>query len=460
MVARQHGAELLGVWILLSSYTAVVSLVESGVVPYLTRELLERGETGAVGALVSRQASSLKTLLAALTVALLLALFSWLSLSKSVDELLWASAFTAVGMNIQIFARLDSALAIARNHNSYVALCSAVSQALFFMVAALGSVFGAPLLGFGVGTVLQGVALYLLVQRVSAFHTQHTQISNEVSIASRFADSANLLRNSRHFLGSSAGLVIRQPVARFSLAVVGGLETVAMFDAAMRITVAIRELIAGGFPALFPFLIRAKAQSNPRLTIEVCQTSLMIILTLTATAYSIGSLFAEQLLFVWLGINSPELTAATHTMFLWGFITGFNLVFWYLLQAHSYERFAARAVLAHAALLLCLVPLGQFTDIDVEVASYYWLATSMITQAYIYFHTHKRTGLLVSILSDRRIIFVTTGGCLIVLLSGITKAAGHTPQLIALASVIACYFALSLLAIYGPVARLYARLRA
>ncbi len=456
LIAREHGTEVLGAWVLLSSFSALVSVIDTGLVPYMTRRAIELGGSDNK---LDTEAKSLTALFLLITFALLLGHIAYAGVRIALggwreEQMVGASALMTLGTGVLAISRLRTASVIADSKNAYVLLSTAISQCAFFLVAGVASEINLPLYGLGVASVTQGLAMCMLLNFAgSGGRTQTTAGIVDLAIAVR------VLWHSRHFMASSAALAARQPLARIALASAGNLDVVAVFDAALRGALAIREVITAGFTALLPFLVRLRVLDDTALTATVCKVGMVVIVAASASAYSLAAYWLSTIVEIWLGTHPAGFTSAATVMFVWGFVTAINVVFWYVLLAYALERYAAKAAALHCLVLLGMVVLAASAPLGAVGASLYWLVSSLGTQAYIYYHVHRRTGLLVPSFANWRVLSVCALGLAIMALGFIY---GHEPQsgvsLLYVAAAIVGYLSYSWFVIARSVSRLFLQL--
>ena len=127
-----------------------------------------------------------------------------------------------------------------------------------------------------------------------------------------------------YLFGASLGLVVRGPLFRFVISGSVGLSGVALFDIAMKLTQAARDVVAQGFGVLYPsFSVLVREEDNGKV-ISLARFSLIVLAAFGGLALGLLSILAGPLVNLWLGDAAPAgLVDAVRLLAIWQFITIF-----------------------------------------------------------------------------------------------------------------------------------------
>jgi O-antigen/teichoic acid export membrane protein len=312
-----------------------------------------------------------------------------------------------IGAFIQLAGKLDAAILSARHDNYFVQSVMTISPVLTYSAAIIGTLLKRPIEGLAIGTVLTGIAT-VSVYRFRLFHHHSEWIDSKNTLSS--GDSVkrffSLTRRGWHLYSCSVGMMIRGPIYRLVIVSVVGLQAAAVFDIAMRLTQAVRGVIATGFSVLFPSFAFLSRSGERVKTIELIQISLMVLLTLGSLSLGLLMGAIRPILSVWLGDYPPDLVPSTRILAIWHIITLANVPFWYLLQATHNESVAALSIWAHTFAIILVIPFSSVFNISVVDLMVYWTVTSVLTQGLIYYYVQKKLGLLWQTVLNPRIIIL------------------------------------------------------
>ncbi|MBI3358974.1 MAG: oligosaccharide flippase family protein [Nitrospirae bacterium] len=414
MISRTS-VEVVGVWSLIASIITFIGVADIGFSQLLTRDAgpdrpqyLQEVHADYVTAERSYIAVLLVLILIfAVTKKYILASVQGV---YSVTALEISVILVIAGSIIQLIGKLDAAILSARHDNYTVQIVTAVAPVFTYSAAIICTLLRRPIEGLAVGTVLSSVVTIVLYRvRLSRAHGEWSASAVSLSVKESVNRFFFLTRRGWYLYSSSIGMLIRGPVYRLIIASILGLQAVAVFDIAMRITQTVRELIASGFSVLYPtfaYLYRSGERAN---IIELIQVSLMVLLPFGAALLGLLIGASEPILSFWLGNVPGELVPATRVLAIWQIITLANVPFWYLLQATYNEKIAACSIWAHTAAIFLVIPLSavyNFTVVDLMV---YWTATSVVTQGLIYFYVQWKLSLLWdSILRPRILVLIVS----------------------------------------------------
>lgn len=302
-----------------------------------------------------------------------------------------------------LLAALDRAVLIGLRDASFTYVAAISTPVITFVVALYGVLGGRPIEGFSTALLLGSVVL------LGAFRLRlrrrHHSWAEDLLPRGSFLDlkrAARFAYRGSGFYAGTIGLVIREPVIRFITAGVAGLVGVAALDIAFRATNAARGLATtGAAPMLSAFALFSR-ERNSEGSLRFTRDSLATILIRGGLPVATVIAFSP-LIPIWLGQPNAEVVAATRIIALWGFITLFNVPFWYCLLANHDEKFAAGTVWIQGISLLGLFPLSQLVDLSAVSVAAYWLGSSLLTQSAIYARVGRRFVSLSATFGFRRV---------------------------------------------------------
>lgn len=406
LILKRFGAEVLGIWALMSALPLALSILEVGLGQFLLREMAVVADD-AIGAVKTKYTIARLFYLgtgAALALLLLPVFFLYFRSSNAPYDHLILSVSVSVmiiAIFMQFVAKLDAAILSGKNQNYFTQLALGLTPIVFFAIAILGAMFNRPIEGLVAGNLLSQIALILVLKRrltvnVPGWDAEKKRVDAQQSLAIL----KDLIRDGWHLYSMSIGLMLREPLLRFSLAAMFGLKVAAIYEIAMRVARAPRDLFAAGFGSLFASFTFLLREGKQREVIILSRRTLLLLLvgagvTLTLVAATLPMIFTY-----WLGELDPELVSATRLLIIWCLITLLNVPFWYILLAAHNEAAASRSVWVHLGLVALLYPLSHVMQISLDGALAYWVGTSLFTQGMIYYSVHRDSGLFVPVLSS------------------------------------------------------------
>lgn len=410
LMISQTSIEVVGLWSLVAAIVSFVSVTDIGFSQLLTREAgLDLSEhLGGVHA-------DYLTAQRSYVLMLLVLVLAFLSISKyvlapvvgiySLPAMTFSIILILAGTMLQLAGKLDAAILSARHDNYIVQLVTAVAPVLTYSSAIIGTLLKRPIEGLAIGTALTGMATLAVYRfRLSQHHNEWSAAYKVLSLRDSVKRFCLLTRRGWHLYSCSVGMMVRGPIYRLVIVSTIGLQAVAVFDIAMRVTQTVREVIATGFSVLFPsfsFLCRNGERTR---IIELIQISLMVLLSLGALSLGLLIGAIAPILSMWLGDYPSELVPSTRVLAVWQIITLTNVPFWYLLQATHNERIAAYSIWAHTTAIILVIPFSSMVDVGVVDLMVYWTVTSIFTQGLIYYHVQKKLNLLWESILNPRIL--------------------------------------------------------
>jgi len=409
MISR-NGLDVVGVWSLLMATGTFIGVVDVGFSQLLARETGSDMGSSSIREAHADYTASVRVyiaLLVLLTAVFLILKDSFLPLFGGVypaGALTVSIVLVLAGAVIQLIGRLDSAILSAYQDNYIVQMVTAVAPVFTYSFALAGALLYRPIEGLAIGTVLSGLfTLIVLRFRLSSSHGQWKAAKAAQPLDETRRRLGALVRRGLYLYGSSVGLFIRGPVFRFVVAAALGLQATAVLDIAMRLTQAVRDIIASGFNVLYPSFSYLHRNSDRESIIELMQVSLMVLLPLGGAALGLLAAVADHVLSLWLGDYPAELQGATRVLALWQIITLANVPFWFLLQATHHEKAAAASVWVHTVFVFLAYPVHLASGLDITDLLVYWTVTSVLTQCLIYYHIQTKLGLLWEVILNARV---------------------------------------------------------
>lgn len=401
IILERSGLEVLGLWSLIASLTAVVGLANFGFATLMIRSVSAAGSDPDLGEIARDQAVAIRFYVAVTAVVLAI----WLVVAGPLLDhtgvravygtgpLVAAVALQIVTLGISITAQLDSAVLIGSHQTYAVHTIDAFSPLIRYLVALGGAVWAQPIEGFVLGaflaTVLQFVAYRLRLRRqVPAWRLQ----SRRVPLGETIPRCLALMRRSAHFYTISIGYVVREPVFRTVIAHALGLKAVGVYEIASRIPATIRELTAVGASSLLPAFSHFHARGSSDQLHRLIRQGLIVLMACTHTALLTYALGAPPFLALWLPAVPADLVTATRIATTFWAITVVNIPFWYLLQANGNEKAAAASLWSHTIAIVLLYPMAMMVTFSLAAMLWYWVATSILTQLAIFAAAERSAG--------------------------------------------------------------------
>ena len=271
-------------------------------------------------------------------------LFNSVSNIYSSTGLLFSALMLLAGTMLLLISSLYAAVLSAQADNYYVKLVRSISPVFTYSLAIIGALINLPIEGFAIGTILANTFLVLIYRnRIKTRHTDWHSIQISLSASQTFKKLKDLLKQGWKLYSVSVGMIIRQPILRYVIAISIGLPAAGLFDIAIRITSTSRDVIASGFGSLYPSLSFFFRNDERNKILEVLRTSLMILIPIGVIVAAILIFNSGFIYKLWLGTTPTGVISATGILAVWQLMTIINVPFWYLLQAAHKEKIAAIA---------------------------------------------------------------------------------------------------------------------
>lgn len=393
LLLKYSSLKVVGIWSLISSLVYIASLGDVGFSQLLTRDAIDKGATS--GEIWSDYYAATRFYLL-LTVLLLVCI---LVLSIGFDSLLPVNETkipfvlilltVVVGAGLQLINKLDGAILAAKHDFYTVQYVGILSQLFLFIPAIVGAIGHVPLEGLAFGTFISSLFSWYVVKRrvptvFPEFSTRFVPSWPE-SLRHLFLQ----ISRGRHFYAISLAMLVRIPLTRVVIAGSAGLEGVAVFDIAMRVTQAIRDVVASGLGVLFPAFSKLFRDSELDKLIQIARKSLISLIAVGGVSLTSFVLLADWFFKLWLG-NVPDFVVVTSLILAgWQLIALLNVPFWFILLATGQERVASLSIWCHTLLMLLAAPVFHYFHGSVDQVAIYWTLSSLITQALIYYHVQR-----------------------------------------------------------------------
>lgn len=399
IIVQRAGLEIMGVWGLGAAVSSYLALIDVGFSQILAREAGHDISDRNARALELDRLSALRAygflaVVAGVGVILLGPVIFGGQSVYSPSGLTVMAFFLVVGTLLTLSVNLDAALLAGLHDHGFIHATAALTPIVTYAIAIGGAWSGYPLEGYAFGSALAAIVHSAILG--ARLRKRHGWLTSHESLGWRqtIQRISSLARRGQHLYTMSLGFLAREPIFRILLGALTGLASVAVFDAAMRLTRTAREFLAAGFTALYPSLSFFAWTEKRDHTVKLLRISLVALLTIGALILGTIMLLSPQAFSFWIGSRDPTFSSAARILAFWNLLTLANVPFWYLLQATGMERFGAAAIWLHSGLILLLWPIAAAVHLELVPLLWYWLVTSILTQALIYQAVQRRLGLL------------------------------------------------------------------
>ena len=401
LILSHYSVTVLGLWSLLAIVPMAFSSIDFGFSLILTREAGSRNSEE-LGNVYRNYRAARKFFFMVGPIVLLIAFLFSLSIESQAHDyhkfgIETAMIVMTLAVILQRLAALDLAVLNGFGDNYFVHLVAGCTPVLFFGMGLSGILVGFPLEGLSMGflaSILSGWLAYRW--RLAIKHDDWVKIRLEKRSPTRLHEVFSLMKDGVYLYLASLGMVLRDPVLRYTIGFLLGLEAVAVFEVAMRVGRTGRDIVSSGFSTLyssFSILIRGRERDE----MEIITKRAMLLLCVTGGGL-LGGIFivAPVLLEIWLGNIGETMVTPTRIVCAWATLTLFNTPFWYQLMAGGAEKHAARAIWLHSISVLALLPLGLWITLTLNEILLFWLAGSIATQIYLYIQAERQFHLVIA----------------------------------------------------------------
>lgn len=413
LLLNRSGLEVLGLWSLFSAIPAIISVVDVGYSQLLTREISNHDDEMPIEASLDYITANRAYVL----VGLLCLIVSFLSLGPifdnfvevySVDLLVISAMVIILGVFIQLSGKLDAGVLSAKEDNYIIQIVGTISPLVTFTCSIAGVLLGFPIEGLSVGACLSSLLVLISYRwRLVNNHPSWSKINTRLSWSDTPLRLVNLTKRGFYLYSSGLGNVVREPILRLVIAGSAGLDSAGVFEVALRVTRMARDIVATGFSSLYPAFSSLYKSKQLNEIVQLSQLSLVLLMSLGIGALGMLVGLADWVFEYWLGDVPLNLINAVRILSLWNAITILNVPFWYLLLASRQERAASLSIWAHTIMILLLVPIiGTFMNANLLLILTYWLLTSFLTQAFIFYYVEVKLKLFRRIVINNRVLLL------------------------------------------------------
>ena len=410
IIINRYGYAVLGLWSLLDAILYTLSTLDVGFSQHIAREANREAGSAAISRIYHHYAIARKFyfaafLLIAITMLFVIWLYPFSGLPYSENAFSLAVMLMILAVLLELLAKLEASVLQAGNDYYFTQIINSLIPAILFFCAFVGAWLGYPLELLALGYVLSRLcSLTLFRLRINTNHPHWVDARMTADKSFHFSELISLLKAGMYLYGTSIGMLVRDPVLRFTIASVLGLESAAVYEIAMRVGRTARELVATGFMSLYPSfsLLLKKGQKE---AIElITQRTLVVLLIAGWSGLSTVAVLAPWVYGIWLGTFSEELVSATRVICIWAGLTLFNVPFWHLILAGHKEKLAALSIWIHTLSTLLIYPLSEFISLSLVDILVLWTIVAAFTQAMIYAIVEKYFGIFFDVIRDQNVI--------------------------------------------------------
>lgn len=460
IILSRSSIDVLGIWSLYVTTASFFTVADLGFSQHFIRESGKDRSQQLLAELKGDLNSAKRFYLFVGSVGLLIITFLFKSIFSPAENVyssggLFISAILLViGTTLQLISTLDAAILSARADNYFVRLVKSVSPLFTYSFAIVGALFKFPIEGFVTGFLFANSFLIIVYRnRQKHNHAEWYSIEVSTTISQTIPNLRRLIKEGWQLYVVSVGMIIRQPVVRYVIAIGLGLPAVGVFDIAMRITTTSRDVIASGFTTLYPsfsYFFRNRLRDK---IIDIIRITLMLLIPIGIITVVVLIYYSDFILKIWLNDVPVGTVSATQILAIWQFMTLLNIPFWHLLLASHNERVAAIAVWVHTISILILLPL-KLLNIEFSLLQLllYWTIAAGLTQIMIYVFVEYKLKLLLSVFRDKKFSIILSSSAVYLLIVILTEnILGIDPKVSAFINAAATIiFVLVLLPFYIP----------
>ena len=405
VILSRYDASILGLWSLLAVIPQALSSIDFGFSLVLTR-IVGGAEGDELDAAAAKYRTAQKAFLLIWPILILLAVGICIAvpmghLDYSVPGIQFSIVLMAFAVIVQRLAALDTAILNGLGDNYFTHSVAVWSPILYFGTAVGGALAGMPIEALSVGFLAaSAVSWWAYRRRLRIRHTQWSATIVSPAQAAQLRSIRALMREGWLLYAASLGIMLRDPILRYSIGLSIGLDAVAIYEVAMRLGRIGRDIVTAGFSALYAsFAVLIRQQETQELR-EITGNAMLLLCLFGGGLIGGTFLFAPTLLQFWLGDIATQMVEPTRIVCAWAAVTLLNTPFWYQLLAGQSERHAARAIWLHTLSVALIVPAALWMDFGLNSVLLYWLAGSILTQVYLFYYAEKLYGLVIATFSS------------------------------------------------------------
>jgi O-antigen/teichoic acid export membrane protein len=410
VIINRYGYDVLGLWSLLSAIPYTLSTLDVGFSQHIAREANRSADAAMMARIHHHYTLARKFYFAAsLLICLLVLIVFWIQtfpdLPYQEDAFSVAVILMILAVLVELLAKLEASILQAGNDTYFTQIVNGIIPAILFACAFTGAWLGYPLELLSFGYLLSYFcALTIFRLRITARHKTWIDAGKTADKTFSLSELKALLKSGIYLYGTSIGMLVRDPVLRFTIASVAGLESAAVYEIAMRVGRTAREFVATGFLSLYPsfsFLLR-KGQTK---AIElITQRTLALLLITGWSGLCTIAVLSPWIYEIWLGASSDELVSATQVICIWCGLTLFNVPFWHLILAGHKEKLAALAIWIHTLSTFLIYPVSKFISLSLVDILVLWTIVAAFTQIIIYAIVEKHFKIFFNVIREQNVI--------------------------------------------------------
>lgn len=409
VIINNFGAKVFGLWTLIAALPIVLNNFDVGISQSIKRDFSKAKSRSDIGRI---KRDLIISQYAYLVIFSLLALFCipayFLVNTSDIysrDRVFLSIALVTISLGLQLIGRLYGALLSGGGYNYSVQYTSLSIPVVTLLATYCGVLVRQPIEGYALGSVFASVIQIAILRHCVSRKLENWNITKIAkNTKSGFFQFCALVKKGWYLYSASLGIAVREPILRYSIATLFGLEIVGVYDVAMRVSKTGRETIASGFTVLFPLYSYFYARNQQSEIETLSRISLQILMSGGSVGLSILLFFQSTIYEIWLGSFSDWLIPLSTILIIWNSITLLNIPFWFLLQASGHEKYSARAIWFHTISSIFLMLLSAFLGINVIEVLFIWLLMAVVTQVLIFYYVHSKLGCFFQIIGSRIVI--------------------------------------------------------
>ena len=411
IILNQSGPKVLGLWSLLAAMPVVLNNFDIGFSLILMRDVGRAENEQQLKDAYFDYIVARKTYIWIIILLLFLSVFiySFLDLTTVYNSFgfSFALTFTIFALGLQLIGRLYAAILSGSGHTYYTQIIEAIVPMIIVMGSLLGAIFLIPLEGYSVGLLVASIIRIVVLRRKIKRNLPYwPAMPINWTLLEYIKHLLFLIKRGWHLYSSSLGIMIREPILRYTVASLFGLEIAGLYDIAIRVSRTGREIVASGFLSLYPIFSHYIARNKQKEVLKTSIISLVLLMISGGLSLSLLLILNEFIFNIWLGEFSAFLVKITGILIIWNGITLLNVPFWYLLQAGGFEKKSAIAIWLHSILTIMLIPLAIHYNFNVTEVLTLWVFFSLFTQVMIFYYVEKEMGMFFPIANDGTIRWV------------------------------------------------------
>jgi O-antigen/teichoic acid export membrane protein len=397
MIARQSGSRTLGAWVMLQLIVGYGGLVHLGMAPVIVKEIAESNDRRDTNTTASPLGEALTgALMISLILFAAIALLSdpilkiiQLGIDRPVSAMcIW---MVAAGVVFRLVSALYGATLTGRNLNHLVHVAQLIQiiafAAAFLLLYSENDIMRVLSMAFVFGHSVEALSVIVLV---SCVHIDYLKVLPTLSILRLHRFKNKVLP----YLFLDAALMGREPLLKYAIFISSGPGGVGLFELAIKVPAAIRQVFILGLNALMPAFVHLAGRGLTTGIVQLAQHSLRYIAWGAVGMLFLYGLNAEHLLGIWLHEVDKDLVFMTKIMTVWWILTALNVPAWWIgigLDSGWTNTLIAGAHLAFTLLLVCQSIWLKLSSVTLIIV---WLLGGMAMQVLLYVSIEVKTKLI------------------------------------------------------------------